>query len=339
MLEKEPMTQHPDPGRSVEMVKQGMVFKKSLAHYFVNLDNQMVDCSLSSKLRKELIYPIADPASIRPHVVAVEDIRMVDPVAIGDLVRFVDNSDGTGMIVEVLPRKSKLVRRAAGSKPLEQVIVANVDQVVAIVAAAKPTPKWDLLDRYLVAAESLGLSARICITKLDLVAPDQLAEEVQTYQQIGYPVMLTSTVTGAGVEAFKQALKGRISVFAGKSGVGKTSLLNTIQPGLGLRVNEVSQHTGKGKHTTSHLEMFGLDGGGGVIDTPGMREFGLWNVTSADLASLFPEMRPYAGTCRFGVSCSHVHEPNCAIKEAVAAGKITPRRYQSYLKIRRSCDA
>ena len=150
------------------------------------------------------------------------------------------------------------------------------------------------------------------------------------YQQIGYPSVLTSSYTGEGIEKLQEALKGRISVFVGKSGVGKTALLNALQPGLGLRVKEVNQVTGKGKHTTTNLEMFPLEGGGAIVDTPGTREFGLWQFED-DLALLFPEMRPLVGKCRFGVDCQHDEEPGCAIRNAVMDGKVNPRRYQSYL--------
>ena len=313
----------------------GMVFKKSQGHYVVEADGKTIVCSISSRLRKELIYPTSSPFSgTLRRVRSVEDIREVDPVAVGDMVCFVDAGNDTGMIVEVLPRKNKLVRSAAGGKAREQVIVANVDQVVPVFAAAQPAPKWELLDRYLVAAEAADMPALICITKIDLVEPAELLEQLRPYRAIGYPVLLTSASTGEGIETFKQALAGRVSVFAGKSGVGKTTLLNYVQPGLGLRVNEVSSQTGKGKHTTTSLEMFALDFGGSVVDTPGMRSFGLWDVDGSDLAGLFREMRPYLGRCRFGASCGHRHEPGCAIKEAVATGAIDARRYQSFLRLK-----
>jgi ribosome biogenesis GTPase len=266
---------------------------------------------------------------------AVEEIRAVDPIAIGDVIRFVDAGDGTGLIVEVLPRANKLVRRAAGPKPLEQVIVANVDQVVAVFAATFPDPKWELLDRYLAATESQELPAIVCVTKVDLTDSDALAKEIENYRRIGYPVILTSAVNGTGIDEMRQVLSGRVSVLMGKSGVGKTTLLNAIQPGLGLRVNAVSEVTGKGKHTTTHLEMFSLEGGGRIVDTPGMREFALWGIGDADLAETFPEMRPFLGTCRFGASCQHDQGASgCAIKAAVQRGATSARRYESYLRLR-----
>lgn len=317
----------------------GVVYKKTIGNYFVKIEGRSLPCSISTKLRRKLLYPTADPNSIRPHVVGVKDIDVLDPVAVGDHVNFIDAQDGSGMIVEVLPRQNKFVRHSAvpmpGAHPFEQVIVANIDQVVPIMSAAQPSPKWNLLDRYLASAESLNLPSLICITKIDLVQDDEdLAEEIDNYQRIGYPVILTSATSGAGIEELKSALANRISVFFGKSGVGKTTLLNVLQPGLGLRVNAVNTITGKGKHTTSNLEMVALESGGSVVDTPGMREFGLWEIEDLDLAQLFPEMRPFIGRCKFGMDCSHDTEPGCAIRSAVATGIITERRYQSFLRLR-----
>jgi ribosome biogenesis GTPase len=244
------------------------------------------------------------------------------------------------MIVEVLPRRSRMTRRSAvpmpGAHPFEQVIVANLDQVVAVFAAAQPAPKWGLLDRYLVSAEACELPALICITKLDLLQgrDSELLEALEIYRKIGYPVLLTSAVGGEGLDDVRAALQGRVSALLGKSGVGKTSLLNALQPGLGLRVNQVNERTGKGKHTTTHAEMYPLDGLAGmentaIVDTPGIREFGLWEIDGEDLAHYFPEMRPLVGRCRFGLDCRHDEEPGCAIRKAVTAGQVSPYRYKS----------
>jgi ribosome biogenesis GTPase len=218
----------------------------------------------------------------------------------------------------------------------EQVIVSNADQVIPIFSSASPTPRWGLLDRYLVAAEAGGLSSLIVITKLDLAWKNpQLEEGLEIYQRIGYPVQLASSVTGEGIEELKSALCGKTSVLVGKSGVGKTSLLNALLPGLGLRVKAVSSgEIGKGRHTTTHYEMFELDFGGRLVDTPGMREFGLWDIHADELASLFPEMQSHVGQCRFGLSCTHDREPGCAIRKAVMAGTVSPYRYQSYMRLR-----
>jgi ribosome biogenesis GTPase / thiamine phosphate phosphatase len=323
-----------EPADSLPSTSTGMVCKKMIGRYWVRAGDRLVECAISSLLRKQLVYPIADPTSLRRRVMAVKGIKEVDPVAIGDVVRFAEAGPGEGLITEVLPRKSKLVRRAAGDKPLEQVIVANVDQVACIVAAANPAPRWGALDRYLVATEWLGVPALICLTKIDLGMPGPVLAEIDAYRQAGYQVLLTSAVQEEGLHQLKEALAGRVSVLVGPSGVGKTSLLNAMQPGLGLRVNEVSKATNKGKHTTTHLEMFTLDSGGSLVDTPGMREFGLWDVKGVDLALAFPEMKGLVGSCEFGLNCRHVREPGCAIREAVAAGTVAERRYQSYLTIR-----
>ncbi len=317
-------------------IRHGVVYKKTNASYHVYVDGHTIPCTLSSRLRK--------PGSSRRSGRSVDTSPQRDPVAVGDEVGWVDTGDGAGMIVDVLPRRNRIARQTAvpmpSAHPFEQVIVANVDQVVSVFALADPAPHWNLLDRYLVSAESENLPALICVTKLDLLPAQQastrqeLQEAVQDYRRIGYPVILVSALTGEGLGDLKQALQGRTSVFLGKSGVGKTSLLNVLQPGLELRVNEVSRATGKGKHTTAHLEMFFLDLGGAIVDTPGVREFGLWDVNEADLALFFPEMRLLVGQCRFGLDCRHNEEPGCAIRKAVMAGQISPRRYQNYMRLK-----
>ncbi len=320
-------TANPHPSQT------GLVIKKYRGVYHVQTQSGVVLCELSNKMRKKLIYPIAAPTSISHHVVAVDDIETVDPIAIGDMVTFLDASAGAGLITGVMPRKSQLSRMDPGPIPLEQVIVANADQVLAVFSAARPAPKWGLLDRYLVSTEATGLPTVIVITKMDLIDGDELDDDLAVYQEIGYQVILTSASSGLGIPEVKNAIKDRISILVGKSGVGKSSLLNTIQPGLGIKINAVSSESGKGKHTTTHLELFPLEMGGGVIDTPGIREFSLWDIHSDELDYFFPEMRPYLGQCRFGTSCRHISEPGCAVIKAVQKGKITHQRYQSFLKL------
>ncbi len=296
----------------------GIVFKKSTGSYTVNVNGRSVTCAISNRLRKVLLYPIADLSSIPHHrVQKVEDIKMVDPIAVGDEVTFIDAGDGSGMITEVLPRRSKLTRRAVNGKPVEQVIAANIDRVVAVIAAAQPNPKWGMLDRYLASAEACELPALICITKMDALKDKHLREVmdvVEDYRRIGYPVILTSASEGLGIEAIRSELAGQHSAFVGMSGVGKTTLLNAIQPGLGLRVGEINLNLDKGRHTTTGLEMFPLDFGGGIVDTPGMKVFGFWDVESSDVALLFREMAPYVGQCRFGLDCHHATEPRLHVR-------------------------
>jgi len=295
----------------------GFVTKKLTNIYHIQADGNSLVCALSARLKRA---------------------SNGDPVAIGDVVRW----NESGQIVEVLPRRSQLMRRAAKPMPdsyaHEQVIAANVDQVIPVFAAANPKPAWNLLDRYLVSAESAEIPALVVITKFDLVDGKPESAEIMSvateYRAIGYEVIVTSAETGLGLEELRAALANRLSVFVGKSGVGKSSLLNALEPGLGVKVQQTSRLTGKGRHTTTHLEMFPLAVGGAIIDTPGIREFGLWDVDSADLALFFPEMRPFVGVCKFGLDCSHDQEPGCAIRRAVNAGEISPYRYQSYLKLR-----
>lgn len=321
----------------------GVVYKKTIGNYTVHNNGDAVLCEMSNRLRKHLIYPTADPASLPHRVQKVIELEHMDPLAVGDEVRYIKAEDGRGLIIDMLPRRNKLTRRSAvpkplshGAHPFEQIIVANVDQVVAVLAAAQPDPKWNLLDRYLASAEVSEVRALICITKMDLVDENngELQDALSEYKRIGYTTVLTSAYTGAGIEELRDALVGRTSVLVGKSGVGKTALLNMLQPELGLRVKEVSQVTGKGRHTTTNLEMFPLDIGGAIVDTPGTREFGLWEFDD-DFALLFPEMVPLVGTCRFGVDCQHDEEPGCAIRKAVVDGQISPRRYQSYLALKK----
>jgi len=317
----------------------GVVFRKTLGHYTVHVNGRELDCVLSSLLHKQLNYSTADSTSMRRRVQDVREIEHVDPVAIGDRVRFVDAGGDHGMITGILPRLSKLSRPATvpGQRVFEQVIVSNADLVIPVFAAASPTPKWGLLDRYLVTAEAAELPVLIVITKLDLAnGNEKLDANLEIYRRIGYPIRKVSSHTGEGIEELKEILHGKTSVLIGKSGVGKTSLLNAIDPGLGLRVKEVSKgELGKGRHTTTHLEMFDLDFGGSLVDTPGMREFGLWNISGDELAYLFPEMEEHVGKCKFGLSCHHDSEPGCAIRTAVMDGEISPHRYKSYMTLQR----
>jgi ribosome biogenesis GTPase / thiamine phosphate phosphatase len=326
------------PSFDPSALRQGAVYKKSNGLYTVHSEEQVVICELSSKLRKELIT-----SEHTGRVTAVRDIQSIDPVAVGDSVRYIPPNGGSGMIVEVLPRSSRLSRReATGSArrhAREQIILSNLDQVVPVMALARPAPNWNLLDRYLVSAESLGLPALVVMTKADLAREDrETLAALDEYRAIGYRILLTSTYLGEGLDELREALRGRVSALIGKSGVGKSTLLNAIQPGLGLRVKTVSDQTGKGRHTTTHIELFSLAGGGAVADTPGTREFGLWQVDGANIAQFYPEVSALAGACRFGLDCSHEREPGCAVRRAVESGQISRRRYESMLRLGQAGD-
>lgn len=251
-------------------------------------------------------------------------------VAVGDRVLFrpVPNTDPPeGVIERVEPRRGSICRTSRGR---QQIIVTNVDQLMIISSTAEPRLKPNLIDRLLVAAEKGGVRPVVCINKLDLVDdPAALQPLVGVYSQMGYEVMLLSAKTGFGVDRFRRALKGRQSVVAGQSGVGKSSLLNAVDPELGLRVRPVSSDTQKGRHTTTTAELLPLSSGGYVVDTPGIRQFQLWDVIPEEVPGFFREMRPYVSICRFP-DCTHTHEDDCAVKNAVADGRLDERRYDSY---------
>ncbi len=314
---------------------RGVVYKKTTGRYHVHAGKRVLPCVLSSRLGKRSLYREVEINSSRPVSQKNRVSKHVDPVAIGDEVRFTEFGDGTGQILEILPRRNKLSRPATGPGMdiFEQIIAANVDLVVPVFSTASPIPKWGLLDRYLVSAEAAGLSSLICITKVDLVRPDPgMVKILDEYRAIGYPVHLVSPISGEGMGELARALQEYVVVLVGKSGVGKTSLLNALQPGLELRVGDVTRgRKGKGRHTTTHLEMVTLDSGVTLVDTPGIREFGLWDIYPDELIWYFPEIGPYEGLCKFGLDCQHDEEPGCAIRKAVMAGEISPRRYKSYL--------
>lgn len=312
---------------------EGTVIRQHLGHYVVANDGVLYLCALSTRLRKTLHYPEASPGSRRRRVQRVRRLRVTDPVAIGDHVDF-DVGDGeTGMIRKIHERRNKISRRASGSSPREQSLAANIDRVVPIFSLNDPPPDFNLLDRMLAIAEWEDLEAVICINKTDLATTDAIEEAVENYIKIGYSVIRTSTVDDAGREDIHAVLDQGTSLFMGPSGVGKSSLLNWLQPGLKLRTGEVSELTREGRHTTTHLELVTLGTGGLVGDIPGVKEFRLWNIQPEDVPSLYREFVPYLNTCRFR-DCAHILEPDCAIKAAVDDGAIFQRRYASYLRLR-----
>jgi ribosome biogenesis GTPase len=251
-------------------------------------------------------------------------------VAAGDIVWFRPEGKRDGIIERVELRHGVVSRTSRGR---QHVLVANVDQLIIVMSAAEPRLKPNLIDRMLVTAEKGGIRPVICINKIDLIEPADLMPITGVYAQLGYDVILVSAKQNVGIERLRERLSGAESVVSGQSGVGKSSLLNAIEPDLALRVQTVSEETQKGRHTTTTAVLIPLSFGGYVVDTPGIRQFQLWDVIPEEVAGFFRELRPYVSRCRFP-DCTHTHEDDCAVKDAVADGWIDTRRYESYVQIR-----
>lgn len=257
--------------------------------------------------------------------------RTGDKVVAGDLVEIARDAGGA-TIESVEPRRTELARRAPGRSRGAKVVVANPDQIVAVFAVTHPDPNPRLLDRFLVTAEVNGLPAVIVANKTDLLAAGASSDVFAAQEAAGYRVLHTSVKAGIGLDELRALLCGNTSVLTGPSGVGKSSLLNAIEPGLTLGVGAVSAAVGKGRHTTVTSRLIPMACGGYVADTPGLRELGLWQVDAIELADAFPEFREHADSCRFN-PCSHSHEPGCAVTAAVRSGTIHPERHASYVSL------
>lgn len=283
--------------------------------YDVQSDDGLVwQCKVLGRLKRE---------KRRSTLVATGDHVDIEPV---------DSDRRMAVITAIHPRRRTLSRLRPGrGHPFEDVILANPDEIMVVFAVAEPEPNLRLLDRFLVAAEASELEIFIVINKIDLGGEDRAREMFGEYEQIGYRLFFTSVKQGLGIEAVRRQLRDHITVVAGPSGVGKSSLINAIEPGLNLRVGEVMA-IGKGRHTTRHARLHPLSQGGYIADTPGLRELGLWDVRPEELSDYFPEIRRHAPNCRFAL-CTHIHEPDCAVQQALAAGLISPRRWDSYLRL------
>jgi ribosome biogenesis GTPase len=308
-------------------IRRGLIIKAQSGFFQVEADDgDLVQCRLRGRL--------------------MEDAQASAIAAIGDRVTFMMNEDGTGAIEAVEPRRSAVSRamrtsgqRGAGSPEREQVLIANADQALFVFAAAQPAPNPRTIDRFLVMGEKAGLDhLHIVVNKSDLDTDGSTRELMRRYETIGYPVLYTSAVTGAGLDALRELLQNKISVFTGPSGVGKTSLLNQVQPGLGRAVKQVSRYHQEGQHTTRDSELVRLTFGGYLADTPGMRTLMIWDVEPEELDAYFLEIAAQAPRCRFAADCAHRAEPGCAVRAAVEAGQIARSRYDSYLALREELE-
>lgn len=260
--------------------------------------------------------------------------REGDVAAIGDWVEVTRIDEETGVIEDIEPRTAMFSRMAPQPQgEYQQIIMANPDQAIFVFACARPEPRLGMLDRFLVITEKQHIPSLIVANKVDLVGQEAAEELFGRYPAIGYPVLYTSAKTGQGLDELRRWLGGKVSFLTGPSGVGKSTLLNAIQPGLGLAAREVSETTSKGRHTTVVRQMFPLEGGGWVADTPGWKALALWDIEPEELDGYIPEIRSRVAECQFN-DCTHVHEPGCAVLEAVEQGEIHPDRYESYLRMR-----
>jgi ribosome biogenesis GTPase len=257
------------------------------------------------------------------------------PVAVGDDVTLAEVTDESAIIEKVLPRRTAFFRPAKGDTDIKQVIASNLDQLAVVASIKSPALKTGLIDRCLVAAQLGDLTPLIVINKTDLIEDRHSIEVVAAYRKIGIPTFAVSALEENGLDELVAALKDHRTLFAGHSGVGKSTLLNQLIPGLNLKTKRVSQYSARGRHATTSIELFELPFGGFAVDSPGLKVMGLWELTAEELPYYFPEFEPYQGDCKFQ-PCSHIHEPKCAVQAAVERGEIESFRYQNYAAIAES---
>jgi ribosome biogenesis GTPase len=335
----------------------GMVLSGAHGIYDVHTNEGVVRCTLRGKLKKAFAQansakPVAKSrqshqrtnnmldsaqysSSQRIEKRASSEMPLLTRLSVGDYVKIRRLDASTGLIEEILPRQSELARRDAassGHKLVQQTLLANLDQVVIVLAATQPEPHFGFLDRYLAICESAQLTPLICINKLDLPHDVHVEEEAVLYSGLGYKVVFTSTQTGEGIDQLRTLLREHTSLFTGPSGVGKSSLVNALEPGMTLRTDVVSSATGKGRHTTTGSQLYPLSGGGWLADSAGIRALAGWNIPLEDLAWCFVEFRPYLGECIYS-DCRHVDEEGCMVIQAGGDQIIDERRYRSYVRM------
>lgn len=306
------------PEKNTESLIKGRVIRSTGSWYTVMTDdNNLFDCRLRGKYR-------------------LQGLRTTNPVAVGDLVFFkVEPGKETAVIEQIEDRSNVIVRKSTNLSKAAHIIASNLDQAILVATIEQPRTSTGFIDRFLATAEAYHLNSTLVFNKIDLYAPAQMAELhelINSYETIGYRVLEVSAETGQNLEQLKAVLKDKVSLFSGHSGVGKSALVNAIDSQLNLRIGDISVAHHKGKHTTTYAEMHPLSFGGWIIDTPGIKEFGLYDLEKDTLAQRFPEMRNIMSECRFS-NCTHQSEPGCAVKQAVADGQIADFRYKNYLNM------
>ncbi|MBE6224380.1 MAG: ribosome small subunit-dependent GTPase A [Bacteroidales bacterium] len=283
---------------------------------------------LLSRLPQWDLFPAVIKGKLR-----LKGFNSTNPIAVGDIVEYERNEGEMATIKNILPRKNHIIRKSTNLSRQSHVIASNLDMVFLIVTVELPEVKLPFVDRFLVTCEAYNVPATIILNKMDIYSPQAL-QMVEAFKEIytgaGYDVIESSATTGLGLDEIRERCKGKVVLFSGQSGVGKSSLISALDPDLNLRVGEISEYHQQGKHTTTFYEMHPISSGGFVIDTPGIRGFGLVDVSQLELSGYFPEMLRVEDNCRFA-PCTHTHEPGCAVKEAVENGEISVERYESYL--------
>jgi len=298
---------------------KGRVLRSTGSSYLVRLDDgRQINCTARGKFR-------------------LDEERTTNPVAVGDTVTV---EFAEGVITEILPRTNYISRQSPRQKAARHIIASNMDQAFLIATIAQPRTSTGFIDRFLLTSEAYGIPAHIIFNKQDIIKENDLkkqGEAVNIYRQIGYPVHLVSTLSEDDVEQIRNLMKGKTTLLSGHSGVGKSTLINAVHPGANLKTGDISEYHQKGMHVTTFAEMFELPFGGYVIDTPGIKEFGLLDIEPNEVSHYFREMRDVINDCKFN-NCLHVNEPKCAVQRAMEEGKIPPERYKNYLNILQDCE-
>ena len=296
--------------------EEGLVIKSTGSLYLVRTqDASVITCKLRGKFR-------------------LHGIKTTNPITVGDIVSF-ERQQNQGFITAIKERKNYIYRKSINLSKITHIIAANIDAAFLVVSMVEPRTPLGFIDRFLVAAESFRIKTMLVFNKIDLYNSEtqqKCRQLQQLYENIGYECITTSVVTGQGMDLLKEKMQNQVSLFSGQSGVGKSSIINVLESNLQLKIGDISDYNSKGKHTTTFAEMFELSFGGFIIDTPGIKEFGLIKYKKEEVSHYFPEMLKLLSECRFN-NCTHTHEPHCAVKQAFEDGLITSSRYQNYLSI------